>query len=234
MRVLAIGAHPDDIEISCAGTLAKCVKRGDTVFACHLSDGDMGHVEIMPEELGKIRCEEARRAGSLAGVTVIWGGFHDLDIYSENREARDRVVEIIRETRPDFIITHNPVDYMPDHTATSKLVFDASFAASVPHYPCKVKEATPVTPIYYMAPAGHMNFIPTHYVDISEEMDLKRKMFACHESQIKWLMDHDNVDFVEKIEIVGRYLGFQCGARYAECFSHCNADLRMPTKRLLP
>ena len=60
MIVLAIGAHPDDIEIECAGTLAKCVKRGDTVYACHLSNGDMGHVEIMPKELGELRCKEAR------------------------------------------------------------------------------------------------------------------------------------------------------------------------------
>ena len=65
MRVLAIGAHPDDIEIECAGTLAKCVKRGDTVFACHLSDGDLGHVVIQPEELGLIRRNEAKKAGEL-------------------------------------------------------------------------------------------------------------------------------------------------------------------------
>jgi LmbE family N-acetylglucosaminyl deacetylase len=44
MRVLAIGAHPDDIEIACSGTLAKCVKRGDTVIVCHVSSGNLGHV----------------------------------------------------------------------------------------------------------------------------------------------------------------------------------------------
>ncbi len=234
MRVLAIGAHPDDIEIECAGTLAKCVKRGDEVFACHLSDGDLGHVEIMPEELGKIRREEAEKAGSMAGIQVIWGGFHDLDIFADNREARDKIVELIREVKPDFIITHNPEDYMADHTATSKLVFDASFAASIPHYPCRLTNVVAVVPIFYMEAESGLGFVPTEYVDITEEMDIKRKMFSCHESQVKWLLDHDNVDFVEKLEIVARYRGYQCGVKYAEGFRCCNTDLRVTTKRLLP
>ena len=75
MRILAIGAHPDDIEIACSGTLAKCVKRGDTVIVCHASSGNLGHVIIPPDELTKIRAEEARRAGAMAGIEVIWGGF---------------------------------------------------------------------------------------------------------------------------------------------------------------
>lgn len=234
MRVLAIGAHPDDIEIQCAGTLIKCLKRGDEVFACHLSDGDMGHVEIMPEELGKIRREEARKAGTFAGFRVIWGGFHDLDIFADNREARDKVVEIIREVEPDFIITHNPEDYMPDHTATSKLVFDASFAASIPHYPCRLTNVVPVVPIFYMESESGFGFTPTEFVDITEEMEIKRQMFAFHESQVKWLLDHDNVDFVEKVEIAARYRGYQCGAKYAEAFRPCLADQKVVTKRLLP
>ena len=77
MRVLAIGAHPDDIEIACSGTLAKCVKRGDTVIVCHLSSGNLGHVIIPPDELQVMRANEAKRAGALAGIEVIWGGFHD-------------------------------------------------------------------------------------------------------------------------------------------------------------
>lgn len=234
MRVLAIGAHPDDLEIQCAGTLVKCIKRGDEVYACHLSDGDLGHVVIPPEELGILRREEAKNAGAVGGVKVIWGGFHDLDIYADNREARDKVAEIIREIRPDFIITHYPDDYMPDHTATSKLVFDASFAATIPHYPSKFKEPIGVVPIYYMEPMSGINFVPTEYVDITDELAVKEKMFACHESQVKWLMDHDNVDFFDKIKTFAKYRGFQCGATYAEAFSCCMADGKLRAKRLLP
>ena len=70
MRVLAIGAHPDDIEIACSGTLAKCVKRGDTVIVCHVSSGNLGHVVIPPDELRVIRANEAKKAGAMAGIEV--------------------------------------------------------------------------------------------------------------------------------------------------------------------
>ena len=82
MKVLAIGAHPDDIEIACSGTLAKCVKRGDEVTVCHVSTGNLGHVIIPPDELTEIRKKEAEKAGSLAGIAIIGGMFNDLDIYA--------------------------------------------------------------------------------------------------------------------------------------------------------
>ena len=65
MNVLAIGCHPDDMEISCSGTLAKCVKRGDKVTVCHVANGNMGHEIISPEELRVIRINEAKKAGRL-------------------------------------------------------------------------------------------------------------------------------------------------------------------------
>ena len=64
MKVLAIGCHPDDVEIACSGTLIKCVKRGDEVYVCHVSTGNLGHVIIPPDELTKIRAEEAKKAGA--------------------------------------------------------------------------------------------------------------------------------------------------------------------------
>ena len=97
MRVLAIGAHPDDIEIACSGTLAKCVKRGDTVIVCHVSSGNLGHVVIPPDELRIIRANEAKKAGAMAGIEVICAGFDDLEIYDNNKEARDKLVDIIKE-----------------------------------------------------------------------------------------------------------------------------------------
>lgn len=234
MRVLAIGAHPDDIEIACAGTLAKCVKRGDKVIVCHVSTGNLGHVIIPPDELTKIRAEEARRAGSLAGIEVIGADFNDLDIFDNNREARDRIVEVIRYANPDFIITHNPDDYMPDHTAVSRLVFDASFAATLPNYPPKTDAPANLVPIYYMDTLAGVNFIPTEYVDISDEIDLKLQMLNCHESQIVWMRDHDHIDFPDMVKTCSRYRGYQCGAQYAEGFRMCNVYLKGTTKRLLP
>ena len=71
MNVLAIGCHPDDIEINCAGTLVKCVERGDKVTVCHVANGDLGHEIIMPDELRIVRAGEAKKAGSLAGIDVV-------------------------------------------------------------------------------------------------------------------------------------------------------------------
>ena len=170
MKVLAIGAHPDDIEIACSGTLAKCVKRGDEVTVCHVSSGNLGHVIIPPDELRVIRAAEAKKAGGMAGIKVICAGFDDLEIFDNNKAARDKIVDVIKSVNPDFIITHNPDDYMPDHTAVSRLVFDASFTATLPNYKSGVKEAARLVPIYYMDTLAGVNFQPEEYVDISEEI----------------------------------------------------------------
>ena len=232
--VLAITAHPDDMEICCAGTLLKCKERGDRVVVCHLSNGDLGHVEIPPDELGRIRIEEAKRSGAIGGFEVIWGGFTDLEIYENSKESRDKVVDLIRRVDPDFIITHDPNDYMSDHTAVSKLVFDAGFAASVPHYATDCETVAKVTPIYYMDTASGINFIPTEYVDITDVMETKMKMVVCHESQVVWLRDHDNIDYPAQVQTESRYRGYQCGVGYAEGFRPCLVNLRCTTKRYLP
>lgn len=234
MRVLAVGTHPDDVEIACSGTLAKCVKRGDTVIVCHASTGNLGHVIIPPDELTKIRAEEARRAGAMAGIEVICAGFNDLDIYDNNKEARDKMVDIIKYANPDFIITHNPDDYMPDHTAVSRLVFDASFAATLPNYKSKYKDPAKLVPIYYMDTLAGVNFVPTEFVDITDEIDLKLEMLECHKSQLEWMREHDHIDFADMVRTCSRYRGYQCGAEYAEGFRQCQAYLKGTTKRLLP
>lgn len=231
---MAIGAHPDDIEIACSGTLAKCVKRGDTVIVCHVSNGNLGHVVIPPDELAEIRAAEAKKAGSLAGIEVVCAGFSDLDIFDNNRAARDRIVEIIQYADPDVIITHNPDDYMPDHTAVSRLVFDASFAATLPNYPTKTRRAAKLVPIYYMDTLAGVNFVPTEFVDITEEIDLKIEMLECHESQLVWMREHDGIDFADMVRTCSKYRGYQCGAGYAEGFRPCQVYLKGTTKRLLP
>lgn len=234
MNVLAIGCHPDDIEINCAGTLAKCVKRGDNVTVCHVCNGNLGHVVIQPDELAEIRKNEAIKAGSLAGIKVVTCDIGDLMAYDQIKEQRDKVVDIIREAQPDFIITHAPNDYMPDHVAVSKLVFDASFAASVPHYVSNAMTPSQVTPIFYMDNLGGNEFLPTEYVDITDEIDLKLEMLECHESQLKWMREHDNIDFADMVKTISKYRGYQCGATYAEAFSQCMVYPKPTTRRLLP
>ena len=87
--VLAITCHPDDMEIHAAGTLMKCVERGDRVVVCHLCSGNLGHMVIQPDELARIRSLEAQRSAAIGGFEYRYGGFDDLDIYDNNKKARD-------------------------------------------------------------------------------------------------------------------------------------------------
>ena len=234
MNIIAIGAHPDEVEIACSGTLMRCVERGDRVVVCHASSGNLGHVIIPPDELSVMRHEEACRAGRMGGYEVIWGGFHDLDIYDNNKRARDMMVDVLKYAKPDLIITHAPNDYMPDHTAVSRLVFDAAFTATLPNYKTAEEGHIDMVPIYYMDTLAGVEFNPTEYVDISGYIDRKIEMLECHESQLKWMRDHDGIDFADMVRTCSRYRGYQCGADYAEGFRQCQVYLKGTTKRLLP
>ena len=233
MKVLAIGCHPDDIEVACAGTLAKYTSEGHSVTVCHVANGDKGHAVIMPDELRAMRREEAKKAGSLAGIKVVTCDVGDVMVY-DNKEQRDLVVDVIRSEMPDVIITHSPNDYMPDHTAVSKLVFDASFAASVPHYKTGVAGAAELTQLYYMDTLAGVNFLPTEYVDISSTIDKKLEMLECHVSQMKWMRDHDHIDFAEFVKTCARFRGLQCGVDYAEGFTQAYAWPKIKPMRMLP
>lgn len=234
MKVLAISCHPDDMEISCAGTLLKCLKRGDEVTVCHVANGNMGHMVIEADELRRIRIGEAQKSGKLAGFNVMTCDVGDLRVVGTDRAQHDKIVAVIRQVQPDLIITHAPNDYMCDHVAVSKLVFDASFAASVPHYEPQLGAAAAVTPIYYMDNYNCVDSEPDEYVDISDEMETKLQMLACHESQVIWLMDHDQSDVLEDTRALSRVRGIQCGVKYAEGFRRCTVGGRIVPKRLLP
>ena len=234
MNVLAIGCHPDDIEVACAGTLAKYKKQGHEVIMCHVTNGNMGHKVIMPDELREVRLHESKNSGTVIGCEVVTCDIGDLLVYAENKEQRDKVINIIRYAKPDVIITHSPNDYMPDHVAVSKLVFDASFTATLPHYETNHPFHEKITPIYYMDTLAGVNFMPTEYVDISDEIDIKLEMLECHESQMKWMRDHDNIDFAEFVKTCARFRGLQSGVQYAEAFTQCYAWPKISTKRMLP
>ena len=97
-----------------------------------------------------------------------------------------------------------------------------------------VPGATKVTPIYYMDNLGGNEFLPTEYVDITDEIDLKLEMLECHVSQLKWMREHDNIDFADMVKTISKYRGYQCGAKYAEAFSQCMVYPKPVTRRLLP
>ena len=233
MRVLAVGAHPDDIEFLCAGTLAKFKEKKVDIFMSYLCNGDKGHFEIPSPELAKIRKKEAENSAKILGAEVKGGMFPDLDIYPDDK-ARGKVVDLIRVARPDLIITHSPKDYMCDHTMTSKLVVDASFIATLPNYETEHEPHTFIPPIIFMDTLAGVNFLPTEYVDITDFIDIKEKMLLCHRSQCKWLKEHDGIDYVGFMRKVASFRGLQCGVPYAEGFRPYSVWGRIKAKRLLP
>ena len=217
MRVLAIGAHPDDLEILCAGTLAKYHERGDTVIMCHAARGDKGHYIISPEELARIRRQEAIASAQVIGAEAIEMKFDDLEI-PDVADSLLRFVEMLRATRPNVVITHHPDDYHTDHKAVSKLTLDAIFAATVPHIPTTHEHLTQMPPIYFMDTLAGVNFQPSDYVDITPYLQTKIAMMREHQSQLTWLKEHDGFDVLDAIETAAKYRGYQCGVPYAEGF----------------
>jgi LmbE family N-acetylglucosaminyl deacetylase len=235
MRILAVGCHPDDLEIGCGGTLAKYASAGHEVFSAHVANGCYGHAVIEKDELREIRHREAERAGELLGVKeVIDLDVDDLAVSEFNEDTVLKMTGLIRYVRPDVIITHSPEDYMRDHVQTGRLVFNASFSSSVPHYLRESPAYGKVCPIYYMDTLAGVNFLPTEYVDVSAEIEKKLSALACHESQIKWMLEHDKIDFIDFVRTCSKFRGLQCGAAFAEGFRRCDTWPRIPTARLLP
>lgn len=232
MNIVAIGAHPDDLEILCGGTLAKYSKKGHKIFMVHLCNGNKGGKNISPEELAKIREEEAKKAGKLINAEVLGPIAPDLELYN-TKEMREEVIDIIRYTRPDIIITHSPEDYMPDHIITGQLVFDAAFTATLPNYKTKYPPYESIVPIFYMDTLVGLKFHPTHYVDITEFFEIKKEMLLCHESQYKWIENHHLSDPINIIETMARFRGLQCGVLYAEGFKIENVWGRVKPTELI-
>ena len=234
MRILSILCHPDDMELCCGGTMIKYKKAGHDVFSCHVANGNMGHMEIMPEQLREIRLKEAQKAGALAGIEVLTADVGDLTVNAANENQLRELIRIIRYAAPDVILTHAPEDYCSDHVETSKLAFNASFSATCPHFMPELGPAAPLAAIYYVDTADSVNFIPSEFVDITEEMELKEQMLACHESQLVWLKEHDGVDIIATQRSRATHWGVQCKAPYAEAFRPLMASGRMRAYRVLP
>jgi N-acetylglucosamine malate deacetylase 1 len=233
LSVLAIGAHPDDLELQCAGTLAKYVQQGAKVHMAIATDGSAGHRSIPAEELVAIRKQEAFQSASILGVELHWLGYRD-ELLADDIDTRLRFIELIRLTRPQVILTHHPQDYHPDHRAVNRLVFAASFVVQLPNVQTISTALEWVPALFYFDNFNGVNFIPTEFVDITSTYDTKRQMLACHKSQMIWLEDRQEESLLEMIAIQSRFRGLQSGVTYAEGFTFENVAPRLTTRRLLP
>ncbi len=189
-RVLVFGAHPDDDDVSCGGTALKYTALGHKVKFVSVTNGDTGHYKIGGIELARRRYAEAQASAKIANLEE----YQILDWHNGELEPsltnRKVIIKIIRDFKPDLIITHRPNDYHPDHRYTSQLVRDASFSVTVPNM-LPLTEFMPKQPVVcYM----HDNFkkpypfIPDVVVAIDEVIEKKIDMLNCHTSQMyEWL-----------------------------------------------
>jgi LmbE family N-acetylglucosaminyl deacetylase len=234
MNVLGIGCHPDDLEIGCGGALAKYAKQGHKVFMCHVANGNMGHAVIEPEELRSIREREAEKAAKVLGAEAVSIDLGDMYVEGADKAARTRLTEVVRYAKADLIITHNPSDYMRDHEQAGALACDVSFTATIPHYLTESRYTPGFPPVFFMDTLAGINFIPTEYVDITEEMEQKLEAVNCHASQVIWMRDHDGIDFLDFVRTCNKYRGLQSNCLYAEGFRQYAAWPRFRARRMLP
>lgn len=235
MKVLAVGCHPDDLEIACYGTLAQYVRQGHEVAVCHVANGNLGHEEIMPDALRTIRFDEAEAAAKVIGATHYSIDANDLYISAENDELVQKLAKLIRNIQPDVMITHSENDYMNDHMQTYYAAFRASFAASCPHFDLSLQGAPAgVCPLYHMDTLAGVGFLPTEYVDITDTLECKLAALSCHKSQLVWMAEHDGVDFLDLVRSCSKVRGYQCGVKYAEGFRQNRNYLRLVPRRVLP
>ena len=223
-RILAVHAHPDDLETLAAGTLALLASDDCEIVMATLTAGECGAVTGDPAETGRIRQAEAQAAAAQIGADYICLGLPDLGVFNDD-PARRLVTGLIRRTRPDMVITAPVQDYHPDHEATGILVRDACFASSVAGY--RTDDAAPLNAIphlYMVDPIGGRTrdgavVTPDFAVDIGAAMATKRLMLRAHESQIAWVKrQHGLDDFAAAMETHARRRGRDFGIEFAEAF----------------
>ena len=195
MRILAIGAHPDDVELGCGGSLFAHRAAGDSIALLVMTMGERG-----PQSL-ESRVHEQEDAASLLEAQLMWGGLDDGAV-PDGPETVGLIDAAVRELEPDVIYTHSPHDTHQDHRATSV----ATLAAA--------RRTARV--LMYEAPTSKQ-FVPSFFVDITDFLDLKVASIRAHESQVQ----KNRLVDLEAVAAQARYRGFEAriGHRCAEGFA---------------
>ena len=214
--VLAICAHPDDAELTCAGTLLVAKAHGASIGVVDLSRGEMGSRGTVEE-----RDAEAAAASEVLGLDVrVNLGLPDTAI-EPTRENISKVVEIIRGHRPQMLLAPYWEDHHPDHAAASQIVKSAWWFAGVARYPGAGAPHRPELVMYYHA---RFSFTPSLVVDISDHFETKKRSVLCYKSQ---LYDPSgggpetylaNPDFMAQWHARHRYMGSLIGVTYGEAY----------------
>jgi len=224
-RVLAVVAHPDDAELLCAGTLARVQSEDAAVAICVLCRGDKGQASKKIANLAAERRKEMAASAKLLGAQIFLANNPDGTLM-DTPASRSKLIEIYRKFKPTLVLAHAPEDYHPDHRAASALAEAASwFCASRGHRTRSLAMLTPPA-LWWMDTIGMNGFNPGFYVNISEQVGLKAKMLACHQSQLARSKDADFSPLPEMMRLQFRARGMQAGVEAAEAFRAHNAFKR--------
>ena len=194
--VLAVGAHPDDIELGCAGTLALHKKNGDRIYLLVLTRGEASGD-------ARVREDECRRAARILGVDrLFFGGLKDTLIH-DGRETIDAIEKIVGSVRPDIIYAPAFKDTHQDHRNTGHATMSAGRR-------CKMI-------LLYEGASTQRDFVPQVFVDIQKSLKLKLKITQIFGSQVN-NNDGQYSKAVKAIEGLAKYRGYQAGVKAAEAF----------------
>jgi len=237
VNVVCIGAHQDDIELNCGGTLLKYQQRGDLVLTnVVISNGDKGaqyDVAMPHEDVARMRNAEAAAVTAMLGGRYINLGQSD-EYVRDTDEARNQLTDILRAAKADIVFTCPPSDYNLDHIVAGQLAFHACLLAPVRtimsgHNPLSSSPA-----LYYWDTAAGLDWQPTHYVDITDTFERKCELLRVYVSQMRNMEQFGGWDLESYARIANAYRGLQCGVRYAEAFRPCLAWPRLRPGNWLP
>jgi LmbE family N-acetylglucosaminyl deacetylase len=210
-KVIAMGAHPDDMELEAGGTLAKFAKKGYDVYLLILTAGgytDMNGNTYLNEELEN----EARKATKILGVKdVIFFTYPTKDLPA-NGEIISKVDSIMNELQPDLFISHHPFDSHQDHKSAADIMFAVSRQG-------RVKNVLSASTLPYRP--NVFAFRPQFFVDITETIDTKIEAIRAYSSQYK---KFGSEILIEHVKAMAKTYGWAMGYEYAECFEVIRMD----------
>jgi LmbE family N-acetylglucosaminyl deacetylase len=239
---VAVEGHPDDVELSCLGTLLGLRDEGWRITIVSVTDGCNGatHDPTMTgEAIARVRYEEASEvARALGGEFRVLGA---MDGYAyDTPELRRKLTSVLREVKADVVFAPPPIDYHYDHITASELAFTSVYYAKTDLTEVGGDNGSPLAPLdrvpalyYYDSNAG-IEFTPSFYVDITRHIAEKRELVEKHRSQMVNMHKIGGWSLTDYVEIVGRFRGLQGGTEYAEGFQSCLRWPRNPALQRFP
>ena len=211
LNILAIFAHPDDVECCCAGTLLKYKQAGHKIFIALTTSGNTGSNEIpCREQIAATREAEQLEAAKYLDAEVMFLGYEDEFLF-DTPETRRAVLTAIRWANPDVILTHHPRDYSTDHNMTARLVTEVLLSVGGKHHPADLPPIEKKPHVFFASDCGKA------YVDISDVIETKLEMLRCHKSQVAWILEfHPEDELAVRIQVQDRMRGIWNGCQYAE------------------